>query len=64
MSNKRYSFFSVGVHKRDILVDRVEGARDAQSEAQQEFKDALEQFASVVELSVIKSTMFNYTMDY
>ena len=38
----------VGVHKRDILVDRVEGARDAQDEAQQQFKDALEQYRSVV----------------
>lgn len=40
----------VGVHKRDILVDRVEGARDAQQDAQKEFKSALEQFASVVAL--------------
>ncbi|WPD22768.1 MAG: DUF2959 domain-containing protein [Candidatus Electrothrix scaldis] len=40
----------VGVHKRDILVDRVEGARDAQQDAQEEFKSALEQFASVVAL--------------
>ncbi len=40
----------VGVHKRDILVDRVEDARDSQAEAQQQFKSALEQFASVVEL--------------
>jgi len=40
----------VGVHKRDILVDRVEGARDAQTEAQQQFKSALEQFGSVVQL--------------
>ncbi len=39
-----------GVHKRDIMVSRVEKARDAQSEAQQEFKDALEQFSSVVHL--------------
>ena len=38
----------VGVHKRDILVDRVEGARDAQSDAQEQFKSALEQFRSVV----------------
>lgn len=38
----------VGVHKRDILVDRVEDARDSQQEAQQQFKDALEQFRSVV----------------
>lgn len=40
----------VGVHKRDILVDRVEGARDSQEEAQEQFKSALEQFDSVVKL--------------
>lgn len=40
----------VGVHKRDIMVDRVEAARDAQSEAQEQFKSALEQFGSVVRL--------------
>ncbi|WP_027856659.1 DUF2959 domain-containing protein [Marinobacterium jannaschii] len=39
----------VGIHKRDILVDRVEEARDAQSEAQEQFQDALEQFRSVVQ---------------
>lgn len=38
----------VGVHKRDILVDRVEDTRDAQDEAQQQFVSALEQFRSVV----------------
>ena len=31
----------VGIHKRDILVDRVEAARDAQSEAQKQFTSAL-----------------------
>ena len=40
----------VGIHKRDILVDRVADARDAQAEAQQQFKSALEQFNSVVKL--------------
>ena len=40
----------VGVHKRDILVSRVENARDAQSEAQEQFRDALEQFGSVVKI--------------
>jgi hypothetical protein len=40
----------VGIHKRDILVDRVEGARDAQSEAQKQFKSALEQFGAVVNI--------------
>jgi len=38
----------VGIHKRDILVDRVESARDAQGEAQEEFKSALEQLSSVI----------------
>ena len=38
----------MGIHKRDILVDRVENARDAQADAQEQFKDALEQFGSVI----------------
>ena len=40
----------MGIHKRDILVDRVEAARDAQSEAQEQFKSALEQFSAVVQI--------------
>jgi hypothetical protein len=40
----------MGVHKRDILVDRVETGRDAQTQAQEQFKSALEQFDSVVKL--------------
>jgi DNA-directed RNA polymerase subunit F len=38
----------VGVHKRDILVDRVEDAAEAQEEAKEEFVSALEKFSSVV----------------
>lgn len=38
----------VGVHKRDILIDRVEEARDAQQLSQQEFKDALDQLSQLV----------------
>jgi chromosome segregation ATPase len=41
---------SVGIHKRDILVDRVEGARDAQQEAQEQFQSALQQFATLIHL--------------
>ena len=41
----------VGVHKRDILVDRVEEARDSQDDAQQQFKDALEQYRAVVQFN-------------
>ncbi len=40
----------VGKHKRDIMVDRVEDARDSQAAAQEQFKSALEQFDSVVKL--------------
>jgi len=40
----------VGIHKRDILVDRVESARDAQSEAQHQFKSALDQFGAVINI--------------
>lgn len=37
-----------GVHKRDILVDRVEEARDAQKDGQEQFESALAQFRSVI----------------
>ena len=38
----------VGYHKRDIMVSRVEAARKSQVQAKEQFKDALEQFRSVV----------------
>ena len=37
-----------GIHKRDILVDRIGEAADSQEQAKEQFKDALEQFGSVV----------------
>jgi len=37
-----------GVHKRDIMVDRVEEARDSQQEAKEQFQSALEQFSKVL----------------
>lgn len=40
----------VGVHKRDILVDRVDEASEAQQDAKEEFQSALELFTSVVEV--------------
>lgn len=39
----------VGIHKRDILVDRVDDARDAQSDAQEEFKSALERLDELLQ---------------
>lgn len=41
---------SVGIEKRDVLVDRVDDARSAQSEAKDEFASALEAYRSVVEV--------------
>jgi hypothetical protein len=38
----------LGIEKRDILVDRVEDARDAQGEASEQFTSALDQFRSIV----------------
>ena len=37
-----------GYHKRDILVERVEESRDAQQQAKEQFKSALEKFNDVV----------------
>ena len=37
-----------GTHKREILVDRIEAARDSQTDAKEQFKDALEQFTVVM----------------
>lgn len=39
---------SIGIEKRDILVDRVEEARDAQDSASEQFASALEQFRATV----------------
>jgi hypothetical protein len=38
-----------GVHKRDIMVDRVEEARDSQEDAKEQFQSALEQFTTVLD---------------
>lgn len=37
-----------GVHKREIMVDRVEDARDSQVETQEQFQSALERFTEIV----------------
>lgn len=39
----------VGYHKREILVDRVEDARDAQSEAEQQFESAQQHFLTLID---------------
>jgi hypothetical protein len=39
---------TVGIEKRDILVDRVEDARDSQTDAKEQFTSALDRYRSVV----------------
>ena len=38
----------VGIHKRDIMVDRVVDAKESQQEAQQQFKSALAEMSALV----------------
>lgn len=38
----------VGIHKRDILVDRVKETKESQVEGQEQFRDALERYKSVI----------------
>ena len=40
----------VGVHKRDIMVNRVESAQEAQSDAKEQFESALAEFRSIVQI--------------
>lgn len=42
------SMEKIGVHKRDILVDRIEDTQKTQKKGQEQFKTALEQFKAVV----------------
>lgn len=39
----------LGYHKRDLMVNRVESARDAQEDAKEQFASALEKFSSVLQ---------------
>ena len=50
MVRERYynALEKVGIEKRELLVSRVDKAREAQVEAQQQFKDALEEFQALV----------------
>jgi hypothetical protein len=38
----------LGVHKREIMVDRVKAARDTQNKTKQQFLSAMDQFKSIV----------------
>lgn len=41
----------VGIHKRDIMVDRVEAVKSSQQDAQEEFASALERFNALVDVN-------------
>lgn len=41
---------AVGIEKRDLLVQRVERARDSQADAKQQFASALDQFRALVDV--------------
>lgn len=43
------SLEKIGLEKREVLVRRVDKARDAQENAQEQFEDALEQFQALVD---------------
>lgn len=40
----------VGIHKREILVDRVSDAREAQEDAKEQFSSALERFLAITKV--------------
>lgn len=44
-----YALESIGVHKRDIFVDRIEESLEVQKEGQAQFESALEQFKATVD---------------
>jgi len=44
------AYEKVGVHKRDILVDRIEATSDSQQKAQADFQSAYEELAELIEL--------------
>ena len=54
----------IGIHKREILVDRVEDAKESQQEAQKEFTSALEQLTSLTKFDGGKlATAYESTKD-
>jgi len=54
----------IGIHKREILVDRVEDAKESQQEAQKQFTSALEQLTSLTKFDGGKlATAYEGTKD-
>ena len=55
-----------GVHKRDILVDRVEEGKESQADAQEQFQTTLERFRSIagVDLGELEDTYRKFESSY
>ena len=56
----------VGVHKREILVDRVEATKESQQNSQQQFQSALERLTALVNFDggALKATYEQLNDDY
>jgi len=56
----------VGFHKRDIMINRVENVQESQKDAQEEFKSALDQFGTLVNLedTDLKATYEKFNNEY
>jgi NADH dehydrogenase/NADH:ubiquinone oxidoreductase subunit G len=57
---------TLGYHKRDILVENVEEARDSQEEAKEQFQSALEKFTALVKVEAgeLKATYDKLNAEY
>jgi chromosome segregation ATPase len=55
-----------GVHKRDILVDRVEEGKESQADAQEQFQTTLERFRTIagVDLGELEDTYRKFESSY
>jgi len=56
----------IGIEKRELMVSRVEGAREAQDDAKEQFQSALEQFQAVVRVppSKLEATYSRLNANY
>ncbi|HEX2493080.1 MAG TPA: DUF2959 domain-containing protein [Steroidobacter sp.] len=65
--NMMYSAMeSIGIEKRDVLVDRIEETRDAQESAKEQFTSALDQFRKLVKVDAgdLERTYDRVTREY
>jgi len=55
--NIKYSVLEkAGIHKRDILVDRIEKTSEVQEEAKEDFQSAYERLSELVDVDVLRQS--------